>query len=236
MRCLLCLCLWMLRKHEYVSVFASCTFLPLRLCSMPLIKHLASRRAQELDLGDEVRLFFGCGRGVPVIPGVQAAILWRLNVVVTMHRCRLIDASASSAPHARTKETPSVVTLGHLRSIPATDDVSTTRLTVSLLLATDCSTFFVPCTAGSMSSLCGSFSGCSRHTGCNLLQPSRHGLLASQDCTMADARGVGLACKIASSHVDEERRSSMEHIMRATDSVVKAAICQQVRLEELQLA
>lgn len=64
--------------------------------------------------------------------------------------------------------------LGHLHSIPATDDVSTTRLTVFLLLATDCSTFFVPCTAGSMSSLCGSLSGCSRDTGCILPLPSRH--------------------------------------------------------------
>lgn len=38
----------------------------------------------------------------------------------------------------------------------------------------------------------------------------------------------------ASSHLDEERRCSMKDIMRAADSIVKGAICQQVRLKQLQ--
>ncbi len=43
-----------------------------------------------------------------------------------------------------------------MRSLPAKEDVWMTRFTVSLLLATEDKTFWVPCTAGSTKSLMGS--------------------------------------------------------------------------------
>ena len=102
------------------------------------------------DLAKMVRLpIVYAGRFIPVFFCVQVSVLGRC-CVLPMDSCK---RHSISREHNNIQDVLEIsFTTLPLMCIPATDDVRTTRLTVSLALAAAWSTFRVPSTAGSINS------------------------------------------------------------------------------------